>query len=335
MSTPRTLLYGLSRRRLLKPSGLEPRKDSLDEFGFSLEWQPVAGRQVRHGKILASATHGVSEAAAGNIADPIEFAVDKQHGLSQAAAIGRGLGVGYIGGVVQVPGVTRAKTGRAERFGQDVKVAGRPERRIGRGRWGTMRRTEPTSVGRDQGGPVNLAYGRRVSTPIDRREGRWDVSVEVGDGLFEVGQIEAVVAPLPVRILIGGVELPQCQPSDAKASTCARQIRPISVQPWTKIINNPSLGPASQYRVVWRGELKLRAVRAGDVSKATPARSAAPSAAPSMNRCSFPTGNLNEAGVLSSSLRNRPGSGAGSSVLLLSLYKELLTVVIVAILLRL
>ncbi len=42
---------------------------------------------------------------------------------------------------------------------------------------------------------------------MDRREAGSDVSVEVGDGLFEVGQIEAVVAPLSIRILIDEVEL--------------------------------------------------------------------------------------------------------------------------------
>jgi hypothetical protein len=44
------------------------------------------------------------------------------------------------------------------------------------------------------------------------------------------------------------------------ASICARHIRPIPGQPWRKIINGPSAGPASQNRVVWRGERNLRAV---------------------------------------------------------------------------
>ena len=75
----------------------------------------MTGRQIRHRKILAGAAHGLSEPAAGNVADPVEFAVKEQHGLSQTAAIGCGLGIGDVGGVVQVPGVTRAETGSAER----------------------------------------------------------------------------------------------------------------------------------------------------------------------------------------------------------------------------
>jgi hypothetical protein len=137
------------RRPLLQPSCFEPRTNGLDEVGLALERQPVAGRQVRHGKIQAGAAHGLSEAAAGDVADSVEFAVDKQHGLSKATSIGPGVGIGNVGGVVQVPGVTRAKTGDAERFDQGVKVGGWPERGIGLRRWGAMRRAEPTSVERD------------------------------------------------------------------------------------------------------------------------------------------------------------------------------------------
>ncbi len=109
----------------------------------------MAGRQVRHGKVLAGAAHGFSEAAAGDFADPVEVAVDKQHGLAQAAAVGRSVSVGDVGSVVQVPGIGRAETVSVERFDQGVKVGGWPERGTGRCRRGPMRRTKPTSIARD------------------------------------------------------------------------------------------------------------------------------------------------------------------------------------------
>ena len=55
--------------------------------------------------------------------------------------------------------------------------------------------------------PPTRPWRLAACTPMDRREAGSDVSVEVGDGLFEVGQIEAVVAPLSIRILIDEVEL--------------------------------------------------------------------------------------------------------------------------------
>ena len=75
--------------------------------------------------------HGLPEAAAGNVADPVEFAVNKQHGLLQPSAVGCGVSVGDVGGVVQVPRVTRTETRHAERFDQSVKVGGWPERGSG------------------------------------------------------------------------------------------------------------------------------------------------------------------------------------------------------------
>ena len=156
---------------------------------------------------MARAAHRISEAIVGNVAESVEVAVDKEHGLAQPSAIVSGVGVGDVGAIVQVPGVARAETGNAERFDQGVEVGGGPERWIGRHRRCLMRRTEPTPIAPDQGGPIDLPYGRGVPTPIDRREGRWNVSIEVSDRLVEVRQVEAVVIPLSIRILVGGIEL--------------------------------------------------------------------------------------------------------------------------------
>lgn len=84
----------------------------------------MTGRQVRHRQILAAAAHGFSEAAAVDVADSVPVAVDEQHGLAQAAAIWRCVGVGNVSGAIQVPGVGRTETGGTEGFDQDVKVSG-------------------------------------------------------------------------------------------------------------------------------------------------------------------------------------------------------------------
>ena len=76
----------------------------------------MAGRQTRHGKILARAAHRLPEAIVVDVAEPVKFAIDEQHGLAQPASIGGCVRVGDVGGVVQVPRVGRAKTGDAERF---------------------------------------------------------------------------------------------------------------------------------------------------------------------------------------------------------------------------
>lgn len=85
----------------------------------------MAGRQARHGKILARAAHRISEAIVGNVAESVEVAVDKEHGLAQPSAIVSGVGVGDVGAIIQVPGVARSETGNAERFDQGVEVGGR------------------------------------------------------------------------------------------------------------------------------------------------------------------------------------------------------------------
>ena len=101
--------------------------------------------------------HGLSYAVVVDVAESVEVAVDEQYRLTQAASIGRSVSIGEVGGVVQVPGVARAETGNVECFDQSIKVGLRPERGIGRHRRSVMRRTEPTSIARDQRRPVNLA----------------------------------------------------------------------------------------------------------------------------------------------------------------------------------
>jgi hypothetical protein len=73
---------------------------------------------------------------------------------------------------------------------------------------------------------------------------------------------------------------------------------------------------------VWRGELKVRAVRVGVFPKAAPAWAAA---APT-SRYPSATADLTAATVSSGSLRN---PSAGISIPLFNLYKGLLAVVIV------
>ncbi len=75
----------------------------------------MAGRQTCHGKILARSAHRLSDPVVADVAEPVKFSVDEQHGLMQPASIGRGVRVGEVSGVVQVPGVARTKTGDAER----------------------------------------------------------------------------------------------------------------------------------------------------------------------------------------------------------------------------
>jgi hypothetical protein len=215
----RLVAYGIA---AVEPGMFEPRTDGLDEFGLALERQPVAGGQVRHGKILAGAAHGLSEAAAVDVADGVPVAVDEQHGLAQAAAVGRGVGVGDVGGVVQVPGVAGRKPERGtprprRRSRRAARARGRAPSR------GAMRRTVTASVLRDQGGRRDLPHGRGIAAPIDRREGRRDVRIEVADRLVEVGQVEAVIVPLPVRILVGGVELTVDQGQETRQREALRE----------------------------------------------------------------------------------------------------------------
>jgi hypothetical protein len=85
----------------------------------------VARRQICHGKVLARATHGLAEAIVGDIAETVEVAVDKQHGLAQTSAIGRRVCEGDVGAIVQVPGIARPESSDAERFDQGAKIRGR------------------------------------------------------------------------------------------------------------------------------------------------------------------------------------------------------------------
>jgi len=54
----------------------------LGEFGSALEMHPVTGGQVRNGKVMAGAAHGLSEATLVDVADRVPIAVDEQHGLA-------------------------------------------------------------------------------------------------------------------------------------------------------------------------------------------------------------------------------------------------------------
>jgi hypothetical protein len=55
----------------------EPGTHSLDHFCLAFEWQPVARRQVCDGQVLARAAHAFAGSIVGDIAEAIEFAVDK------------------------------------------------------------------------------------------------------------------------------------------------------------------------------------------------------------------------------------------------------------------
>ena len=167
----------------------------------------MARRQTGHGKVLTRVAHWLAETVVVDIAEAVEVAVNKQHRLAQPAAIRRLVRVGDVGDVIQIPGVSGPESGDTEGFHQSFKVRRRPEGEIRLHGWGMVRGAEPTTIVRNHRRAVHLAHGFGVPAAVYRREARRDVSIEVGDRLFEVGQVEAVVVPLSVRILIGGIEL--------------------------------------------------------------------------------------------------------------------------------
>ena len=57
----------------------------------------MARREICHGKVLACAAHGLAETAVGDIAEAVEVAVNKQHGLMQPSAIRCRVSVGDVG----------------------------------------------------------------------------------------------------------------------------------------------------------------------------------------------------------------------------------------------
>ena len=76
----------------------------------------------------------------------VPFAVDEQHGLFQASAVGRRMRIGDVGGVVQVPCIAGTKARYAKRGDQGVEIGRRPKRGVGRHRRRSMRRPEPASA---------------------------------------------------------------------------------------------------------------------------------------------------------------------------------------------
>ena len=97
----------------------------MNKIGLALERKPVAGGQTRHGKVVAGVAHGLSETASGDVADPVEVSIYKEHGLAQAAAVRRSVSEGNVRSVVQIPGIGRPETSSAEGFEQCVKVVAR------------------------------------------------------------------------------------------------------------------------------------------------------------------------------------------------------------------
>lgn len=191
----------------------------LDNFGLALQWQPVTSWHAGYGEIQAGVSHGISEARAGDVADGIEVAVDKQHWLAETAAVGSAVSECDVGAVIQVPRVTGTESGHAECFDQGIEVSGRPKLGIRWNRRCAMSRAEPAPIARDQAGQVDFAYDFGVSASINQRESGWDVRIEVGDRLIEMGQVEAVVVPLPVWILIRWVTTRQ-RPRSPLACPC-------------------------------------------------------------------------------------------------------------------
>ena len=118
----------------------------------------MARRQICNGKILTCITHWLPEATVDNVAEPVELAVEKQHGLVQPSSIGSSVSVSDVGAIVQVPGVAGLESGNPERFDQGGKIGWRPERGIRLHGWSVMRQTKPTSVARNERGSVELAY---------------------------------------------------------------------------------------------------------------------------------------------------------------------------------
>ncbi len=112
----------------------------------------MTGSHCGHRKSWAGVSHRLSEAAAVDVADRIEVAVDKQNGLTKTAVVRGAARIFGVDGVIQIPSIGWPKASAAKRRDQVVKVGGRPKRRIRRRGWGAMRGAVATTVGRDHGG---------------------------------------------------------------------------------------------------------------------------------------------------------------------------------------
>lgn len=119
----------------------------------------MSSGQTRHSKVCAGRAHRVAHAISSDAADLIPVAVDEQHRLRQAAAIGRLASVGDVGVIVQVPRAGGTEAMSLERLYQHVEVRRRPESRVSLSRRGAVRGTEAPSVARDHRCRRNLADG--------------------------------------------------------------------------------------------------------------------------------------------------------------------------------
>ena len=87
-------------RQKLQSLRFQPGTHSLDNFCLAFERQPVARRQICHGEVLARVAHGLAKTVVGDIAEAVEVAINKQHGLTQPSAIWSSFCVCGVGGVV-------------------------------------------------------------------------------------------------------------------------------------------------------------------------------------------------------------------------------------------
>jgi hypothetical protein len=122
-------------RQELQSLRFQPGTHSFDNFCLAFERQPVARSQICHGKVLARVAHGLSEAVVFAIAEAVEVAINKQHGLTQSSAVRRRVNVGDVGAIVQVPRIAWSESGDAERFDKGLKVSSRLEHGIRLYRW--------------------------------------------------------------------------------------------------------------------------------------------------------------------------------------------------------
>ena len=111
----------------------------------------MARGQSCHGEVPARVGHCFAGAIAGDIAETVEFTVEEQHRLKKPSTLRRCVSEGNVGGIVQIPGIPRAKPVHAERIDENLKVRLRPKCPIRLYRRSVMLRSKPTATERDDG----------------------------------------------------------------------------------------------------------------------------------------------------------------------------------------
>ncbi|MNV50575.1 hypothetical protein D3C71_1425930 [compost metagenome] len=111
-----------------------------------------------------------------------------------------------------------------EGFNESGEVCRRPKRRIGLGWRSAMRLPEASAFSRDQRVCRRFADACGIAGAVDRCQRCCLVGVEICDRRLEVRCVVAVIIPLSVRILIGGIDGPVDQRNKRRQSVGIRKI---------------------------------------------------------------------------------------------------------------